>query len=123
MSNIYFNKCIGKSNYHLYTKYYELFNDEIMNLYEKSNCNVRLIQNKENNYLIEGINEIRIHDSFDFLKHFEIVKKNLREVKKENGIMIIELILKNKKFQLKSTYKLIIMESINININILNVII
>lgn len=94
-----------------------------MNLYEKSNCNVRLIQNKENNYLIEGINEIRIHDSFDFLKHFEIVKKNLREVKKENGIMIIELILKNKKFQLKSTYKLIIMESINININILNVII
>lgn len=89
-----------------------LYGDNVLNLYETENENIKVLQNKENNYKIEGIKDIRIFDSFDFNEHLEIVKKNTEENMKENGIIVFELILKNKKFKLKSSYKIVIMQSI-----------
>lgn len=89
-----------------------LYDDNVLNLYETENENIKVIQTKENNYKIEGVKDVRIFDSFDFNEHLEIVRKNVEENKKENGIIMFELILKNKKFKLKSSYKIIIMQSI-----------
>lgn len=93
-----------------------LYDDNVLNLYETENENIKVIQTKENNYKIEGVKDVRIFDSFDFNEHLEIVRKNVEENKKENGIIMFELILKNKKFKLKSSYKIIIMQSIYISI-------